>query len=159
MSAIGGAAGHKPRAVLGDLADWDLPSLETQMNQLIELLQQRKLMIALDRESLGEQVYVQLWDHVRASGATAANEALAGWMQGVAAGCPELCVRFPYLEGEADAGPLMIVDIGRTCGRTRLAISGRQASGMSPKRQYRPSCSTMACCQEQARPTPWRPVV
>jgi hypothetical protein len=99
----------KPRTVLGDLADWELPSLEKRMGQLITHLQRKKLSITLDRDSLGEQVYSQLWDHIRELGATAANEAVAGWMAGVADGCPELCVAFAYLEGDSEAEPLTIV--------------------------------------------------
>jgi hypothetical protein len=99
----------RPRTVLGTLADWELPSLEGRMNKLIDHLQQKKLVIALDADSLGEQVYAQLWDHVRELGATAANEAVAGWMQGVADGSPELCVSFAYLDGDPEVAPLTIV--------------------------------------------------
>jgi hypothetical protein len=102
MSAI-------PPTVLGNLADWELPSLEKRMGKLIEDLQKKKLWVALDADSLGEQLYAQLWDHVRELGATAANEAIAGWLQGVADGRPDLCIRFAYLDGEAEATPLTIV--------------------------------------------------
>jgi hypothetical protein len=99
----------KPKTVLGDLADWELPSLEARMGKLITFLQRRQLSIALDRDSLGEQVYSQLWEHVRELGATAANEAVAGWMQGAADGRPDLCVSFAYLEGDSEAEPLTIL--------------------------------------------------
>ena len=99
----------QPKTVLGNLADWELPSLEGRMNKLIDRLQKKKLSITLDRDSLGEQLYSQLWDEVREVGAAAANEVVAGWMQGVADGCPELCVSFKYLEGDRDAAPLTIV--------------------------------------------------
>jgi hypothetical protein len=79
------------------------------MRKLIDHLQKKKLWIALDPDSLGEQVYSQLWDHVRELGATAANEAVAGWMQGAADGRPDLCVTFAHLEGDLKAAPLTIV--------------------------------------------------
>lgn len=79
------------------------------MNKLIDHLQKKKLRITLDRDSLGEQLYSQLWDEVREVGAAAANEAVAGWMQGVADGRPDLCVSFAHLEDNPAASPLTIV--------------------------------------------------
>jgi hypothetical protein len=57
-----------------------LPSLDQKLNDLIEMLQQRKLRIELDADSLGEQLYGQLYDQIRELGATAANEAITGWL-------------------------------------------------------------------------------
>ena len=112
----------KPRTVVGDLASWDLPSLDGRMEALIQQLQRAKLTIVLDPETLGEQVYEQLWDRVRELGATAANEAITGWIQGLADGCPDACVEFPYLEGDACAPPLTAVyTVGAEDG-TRLTL-------------------------------------
>ena len=112
----------KPRTVLGNLADWELPSLEGRMNKLIDRLQKRKLRITLDPDSLGEQLYSQLWDGVREVGAAAANEAVAGWMQGVADGRPDLCFSFAHLEGDPEATPLTIVySVGARDG-TRMEL-------------------------------------
>jgi hypothetical protein len=98
----------KPRTVVGDLANWDLPLLDARMDELIHQLQKRKLHIVLDADTLGEQLYEQLWERVRELGATAANEAITGWMQGVADGCPDVCVEFPYLEDDASSAPLTV---------------------------------------------------
>jgi hypothetical protein len=112
----------QPKTVLGNLADWELPSLEGRMNKLIDHLQKKKLRVTLDQDSLGEQLYSQLWDHVRELGATAANEAVAGWMQGVADGRPDLCVSFAHLEGDRDASPLTIAySVGAQDG-TRMEL-------------------------------------
>ena len=78
----------KPRTVLGDLADWELPALDDEMEKLIALLQQRKITVVLDEHCLRKAVYDQLWEQVRAAGAAAANQAIAGWLKGGADGCP-----------------------------------------------------------------------
>lgn len=98
-----------PGRIVGDLADWELPSLDCKLNDLIELLQRKKLRIELDADSLGEQLYDQFYDEVRAAGATAANEAIMGWLQGLADGCPELCIQFPYLRGDKETKPLTLL--------------------------------------------------
>jgi hypothetical protein len=41
-------------------------------------------------------------------GATAANEVIMGWLEGVADGCPELRVEFPYLRGDDEVAPLTV---------------------------------------------------
>jgi|ERR1700722_4985502 len=99
----------KPRTILGDLADWDLPSLDDRVYDLAEKLKWRKLGIEFDEITLGELLDQQLYDGVRELGATAANEAIMGWLQGVADGCPELCTEFPYLQGDDVTEPLTIV--------------------------------------------------
>ena len=99
----------EPGKIVGDLADWELPSLERRLDDLIEVLQQRKIRIELDADTLGEQLYAQLYDEVRAVGATAANEAITGWLQGLADGCPELCTQFPFLTGDKEAKPLTVL--------------------------------------------------
>lgn len=98
----------KARSIVGDLADWDLPSLESGMEKLIESIQKKKLTLTIDEDSLGEQLYAQLFDRIRALGATAANEAIMGWLQGVADGAPELAVEFPYVKGDRKAAPLTL---------------------------------------------------
>jgi hypothetical protein len=95
--------------IVGDLADWELPSLERRLDNLIEVLQQRKIRIELDADTLGEQLYAQLYDEVRAVGAAAANEAITGWLQSLADGCPELCTQFPFLTGDKEAKPLTVL--------------------------------------------------
>lgn len=99
----------RPRQTVGDLADWDLPTLEARLDDMINELRRKKLTITLDEETLGEQFYAQIFDRIREAGATAANEAILGWLQGVADGCPELCVAFPYLNGSNEVTPLTAV--------------------------------------------------
>jgi hypothetical protein len=133
--------------IVGDLADWELPSLERKLDNLVEVLQQRKIRIALDVDSLGEQLYAQLYDEVRVVGATAANEAITGWLQGLADGCPELCTQFPFLTGDdKDAKPLTVLyTVGARDGsraeinRTDLAqaLEEAAASGQVPRTQVR----------------------
>jgi hypothetical protein len=99
----------KPRTIVGDLADWELPSLDDRMDDLIEELTPKKLQLAVNENTLGELLEALLRDRVLELGATAANEAICGWLQGNADGCPELCTEFPYLEGHDDAEPLTVV--------------------------------------------------
>jgi hypothetical protein len=99
----------RPRTIVGDLADWDLPTLEDRLDGLINELKKKKLTITLDEDTLGEQFHAQIFDRVRKLGAAAANEAIWGWLQGVADGCPELCVEFPYLNGSDKVTPLTLV--------------------------------------------------
>jgi hypothetical protein len=94
---------------VGDLVDWDLPSLDDRIDAFIDELCKRNLTVTLDRETLGEQIYAQLNSRVRKLGAAAANEAILGWLSGEADGCPELCVAFPYLGGEMEAAPLTVM--------------------------------------------------
>lgn len=98
-----------PGRIVGDLADWELPSLERRLNDLVKVLQRRKLRIELDSDTLGAQLYAQLYDEVRELGATAANEAILGWLQGLADGCPELCAQFPFLTDDKEAKPLTVL--------------------------------------------------
>lgn len=99
----------RPRTIVADLADWELPTLEDRLDSLVDELRKKKLTITLDEDTLGEQFYAQIFDRVRKLGATAANEAIWGWLQGVADGCPELCVEFPYLNGSSKVTPLTLV--------------------------------------------------
>jgi hypothetical protein len=98
----------KARSIVGDLADWGLPALDGRMESLVQEIQKKKLTLTLDEDTLGEQLYAQLFDRVRKLGATAANEAITGWLEGVADGCPELCVEFPFVRGDASAAPLTV---------------------------------------------------
>jgi hypothetical protein len=79
------------------------------MDDLIEELTPKKLQLAVDDITFGELLDALLHDRVRELGATAANEAICGWLQGHADGCPELCTEFPYLEGHDDSEPLTVV--------------------------------------------------
>jgi hypothetical protein len=99
----------KPRTIVGDLADWDLPSLDDRIFDLAKKLEGKTLQIDFDDITLGELLDRQLYDEVLALGATAANEAIMGWLQGVADGCPELCTEFPYLQGDDEAEPLTVI--------------------------------------------------
>jgi hypothetical protein len=101
--------GAKPRTIVGDLAEWDLPSLDDRMDDLIEELKPKKLQLAADGMTFGELLDAMLQPRVRELGATAANEAICGWLQGHADGCPELCTEFPYLERHDDSEPLTVV--------------------------------------------------
>ncbi len=62
--------------IAGDLADWELPSLERRLNDLIRVLPRRKLRIELDSYTLVAQLYAQLYDEVRELGATELTEPL-----------------------------------------------------------------------------------
>ncbi len=99
----------RPRTIVGDLADWELPTLEGRLDSLIDELRKKKLTITLDEDTLGEQFYAQVFDRVRKLGATVANEGIWGWLQGVADGCPDLCIEFPYLNGSTKVTPLTLV--------------------------------------------------
>jgi hypothetical protein len=101
--------GMKPRTIVGDLADWELPSLDDRMDDLIEELKPKKLQLAADDIAFGELLDALLQIRVRELGATAANEAICGWLQGHADGCPELCTELGYLEGDDDSEPLTVV--------------------------------------------------
>jgi hypothetical protein len=76
---------------------------------LIEELKAKKLQLAVDDITFGELLDALLQTRVRELGATAANEAICGWLQGHADGCPEQCTEFPYLEGHDDSEPLTVV--------------------------------------------------
>ena len=95
--------GAKPSTALEDLADWEFPSLERRMSALIDHLQKKKLRIVLDQETLGEQVYSQLWDQIRELGAAAANEAVAGLVAGPGR-CVSRAMRKFFLLGRHYAG-------------------------------------------------------
>jgi hypothetical protein len=62
-----------------------------------------------DESTFGELLDELLYDRVRKIGATAANEAIFGWLEGHADGCPELCTAFPDLKDPDAAEPLALV--------------------------------------------------
>lgn len=97
-----------PNRILGNLADWELPSLEGKLSEMIDYLKRQKITIVLNRSVLGEPVWNHFWDLARELGATAANEAIAGWLQGGADGCPELAVQWAFLEDEKETKPFSI---------------------------------------------------
>ncbi len=100
--------GTKPRNIVGDLAEWNLPSLDDRIDDLIEELRPKKIQLAVGEIAFGELLDT-LQERVREIGATVANEAICGWLQGNADGCPELCTEFPYLEDTDDSEPLNVV--------------------------------------------------
>lgn len=100
--------GTKPRNIVGDLAEWELPSLADRIDDLIEELMPKRVQLAVNEITFGELLDALLNDRVREMGATVANEAICGWLQGNADGCPELCTEFPYLEGNDDSEPLTV---------------------------------------------------
>jgi hypothetical protein len=91
-----------------DLKEWELPLLETLEDDLVKELAGKKLVVYLDEDALGEQLQKQLFDRVRELAAVAVNETITYWLQGLAAGAdvPELCIEFPYLQGDENAPPL-----------------------------------------------------
>jgi hypothetical protein len=101
--------GTKPRNIVGDLAEWELPSLEDRIDDLIENLRPKMVQLGVDEATFGALLDALPQDRVRELGATVANEAICGWLQGNADGCPELCTEFPYLEGDDDSEPLTVV--------------------------------------------------
>lgn len=101
--------GTKPRTIVGDLAEWDLPSLEDRIDDLAEELKSKMIRLAVDEIAFSELLESLLGDRVRTLGATVANEAICGGLQGNADDRPELCPEFPYLEGNDDSEPLTIV--------------------------------------------------
>lgn len=99
--------GEERKSVI-DLKEWELPVLETLEDDLVKELASRKLVIHLGEDVLGEQLQKQLFDRVRELAAVAVNEAITYWLQGLAAGAdvPELCIEFPYVQGEETAPAL-----------------------------------------------------
>jgi len=98
-----------PKTILGDLADWDLPSLEGRICDLIEELKPKRIRLTVDEITFGDLLEGLLYDRVREIGATAANEAIFGWLEGHADGCPELCTAFPDLRDPDAPEPLTLV--------------------------------------------------
>jgi hypothetical protein len=94
---------------VGDLADWDLPALEDRICDLVEELAPRRIRLNVDESTFGELLDELLYDRVRQIGATAANEAIFGWLEGHADGCPELCTAFPDLKDPDAPEPLALV--------------------------------------------------
>lgn len=99
--------GEERKSVI-DLKEWELPILETLEDDLVKELAGRKLVVYLDEDALGEQLQRQVFDRVRELAAVAVNETITYWLQGLAAGAdvPELCIEFPYLQGEETAPAL-----------------------------------------------------
>lgn len=69
-----------PKTILGDLADWDLPSREGRICDLIEELKPKRIRLTVDEITFGDLLDGLLYDRVREIGATAANEAIFGWL-------------------------------------------------------------------------------
>jgi hypothetical protein len=100
--------GTKPRTIVGDLAEWELPSLEDRIDDLILKLRPKMVQLGVDEATFGALLDALPQDRVRELGATVANEVICGWLQGNADGCLELCTEFPYLEGDDDSEPLTV---------------------------------------------------
>jgi hypothetical protein len=98
-----------PRTILGDLADWDLPALDDRICALAEELASKRIRFNVDEATVGELLHELLYDPFRVLGATAANEAIWGWLEGHADGCPELCTAFPSLKDNDGTEPLTLV--------------------------------------------------
>lgn len=112
----------RARNIVGDLSEWELPALEKEMEKLVDSIRMRKITVALDDETLGEALYARLFDRILKLGQTAANEAITGWMQGVADGKPDLCVDMPYLRGDQTARPLSVAYSVGACDGSRLEL-------------------------------------
>ncbi len=91
-----------------DLKEWELPIVETLEDDLVKELASRRLVVYLDEDVLGEQLQRQVFDRVRELAAVAVNETITYWLQGLATGAdvPELCIEFPYLQGDETAPAL-----------------------------------------------------
>jgi hypothetical protein len=70
-------------------------------------------------------------------GATAANEVIMGWLEGVADGCPELCVEFPYLRGDDEVAPLTVAYTLGAQGGSRGRAQPRRPGGGARKMHRR----------------------
>ena len=98
-----------PRAIVGDLAEWELPCLDDRIYDLVEELKPKRIRLNVDEATFGELLDGQLYDPVLAIAATAANELIWGWLEGHADGCPELCTEFPCLKDKTASEPLTVV--------------------------------------------------
>ena len=103
--------GGQERKFVVDIKGWELPVLDALEENLVKEISRKRLAIYLDEETLGEQLYKLLFDRVRQLAATAVNETITYWLQGLADGngeYPELCAEFPYLRGDDTVAPLTV---------------------------------------------------
>lgn len=86
-----------PRTIANDIAEWELPSLIHKLGTVIDELQHRLINVVRDADWLEEALW-ELWDPLAEAGASAANEVITGWLQGVDSDRPELTVQWAFLD-------------------------------------------------------------
>jgi hypothetical protein len=95
-----------------NLKAWSLPRIEDMEGDLVDELAAKARTLYFDRDLFAEEFYVVFLDRIREIAGCVSDTVIDYWAKGYADGndgqYPELCLEFPYLQGNEDVDPLTI---------------------------------------------------